>query len=110
MFGDMFEKVCGVGISVEEDMISLLQRTWNMISTDYCTSILQRRKPNESINLDDISRIELRADEVRSAVYSNIMVWENIKSDLLNIWLDLTIGEQNELLTKAFVDGQVYGV
>jgi hypothetical protein len=110
MFSKMFESVSGVDLSsLDERIIDLLQRTWNLLSEDYCIDLLSKRSPG-NIDRNSLARLEVPADDVRSTVFCNIRVWESISPSLYNKWFDLPIEKQDELLQKAFPSNQIYGV
>ena len=94
----------------EKRMIDLLRQTWKSISEDYIVSYLTKRRCFEVITDRDVCNAELRADDVRSAVYSNIRVMERTNMAAVDEWFDLSIEQQDVLLLKAFPDTQVYGV
>ena len=92
-------------------IVELLQKTWANIAADYCEDVLKAKRPCESINRDDIARVNVLPDEARCAVYNYMNRWEGTREQrVLDEWLDTHIEDQNELLIEAFPDGQVYGV
>jgi len=111
MFERLYEDVCKIDVKVTEERIrNLLIQTWNLISVDYIYDYLRKRRPCESISQSDVCRVELRADEVRSAVYSNISILESEFSGVVNAWYDLPIEAQDRYLSEVFPDTQMYGV
>lgn len=98
-------------IPLHTQLIELLQKTWANISVECCTTAIKRKRPNESVSPNDIARVELFADDVRSAVYSNMNRWTGTADQrALDEWFDLQVSVQNALLIEAFPDGRVYGV
>jgi hypothetical protein len=93
-----------------EEIKGLLTITWNAISADYIYDYLRKRRADENISDSDICRVELRADEVRSAVYSHISLFEDSYADVVNAWYDLPIEVQDKILTETFPSTQMYGV
>lgn len=111
MFNDLYENLNRYSYGPkQESIIGLLQKTWANISADYITNYLKWRRCYETVSEHDVCSVDLPADEVRSAVYSNIRVMENHCPDLVNEWFDLSIDEQDAFLVKAFPGNQVYGV
>lgn len=112
MFGDLYDRLNKIKLTpLTEQLIELLQCTWASIAIDECISIASHRRPTEQISRDDLARIELTSDDVRSSVFCNVCRWQGTnKQKLLDEWFDLSLNEQNALLIEAFPDGQVYGV
>ena len=112
MFGNLYERLNKVDWRPpDERMVELLHDTWADIKIDEVMKLASRMRPTERINRNDLQRIEVTPDDVRSAVFCNMCSWAGTKNQgLLNEWFDLSLDEQNALLIKAFPDGRVYGV
>lgn len=111
MFTDVFDKINKYDYNpLDEQIKDVLQKTWQAIAFDYIYATLQDRRPNESIDGGDICRTEVQADEVRSAVYSNIHLMETRYPSVVEAWMDLSVEEQDRLLTEVFPNDRVYGV
>jgi len=111
-FNRIYDRLSYIQTSpLQEQFVTLLQKTWRDISVDYCHGILKRKRPNESISPNDVVRVELLPDEVRCAAYSHMNKWNGTTEQyVLDEWFDLPIEAQNILLIEAFPDGEVYGV
>jgi hypothetical protein len=112
MYEELFNRMRKVKLTPRRDqLVELLQETWADISIDECASIAISRRPTESISKDDLARVELTPDDVRSGVFCNILKWKGTaNAKLLTEWLAMPLDEQNQLLIEAFPDGRVYGV
>ena len=112
MFDEIYDKLAAVSYGhVGDSLIDLLEQTWSQISRDVCFNHLKTKIPLHEIRERDLVHVELRADEARSAVYSNMFMWKNTSQEwLLNEWLEMNLEEQNVLLTEAFPANRVYGV
>ncbi len=94
---------------LDESLVDLLQRTWNTVSISHCASLLENRCSDFCPS--DLVRLELKADDVRSAVYSNMMIWRGTRFEpMLNEWMSMALDKQNELLIEAFPSNRMYGV
>lgn len=93
-----------------EQIKHLLEKTWAAIKVDVIVESLERRLPQSTINSSDISHAELTADEVRSAVYQNVSMWERLNPQVVEAWMDLPVEQQDLLLKSTFPSNQVYGV
>ncbi len=110
-FNQLFESIRLVELaSTDVQLVEMLQEVWRDISADYCRSILSNRLCTENISLNDIARVEITADEVRSAVYCQVLQEREFKPQLLESWFDLSISKQDRLLKEAFPSDRVYGV
>lgn len=110
MIPEIFEKIDNLqSNNLHSCLVGLLEKTWNSISIEYCTEYLKERI--ECINSNDLVRVELSADEVRSAVYENILRWKNTENEyVMKEWMELTLQQQNDLLIETFPANEVYGV
>jgi hypothetical protein len=95
---------------MEEQIRNLLYKTWASVKVDVIVESLQRRLPYSSITASDITRVELTPDEVRSAVYSNVTMWEHLNPSVVEAWMDMPVEQQDILLKSVFPGNQVYGV
>lgn len=111
MLDQVFDKVSRFNYgSMEDGVKEVLWKTWRTIALPYVCEYLQRRRPYESITGNDICKVELRADDVRAAVYANIQLMEKEYPDIVSGWFDLSIEEQDRYLTESFPGCEVYGV
>ena len=110
MFNEIFENVNKFNDygSMRDRIKQMLESTWTVISVDTCVSVLKRM--NESVNPHDIARVDLHAEEVRSAVYENVCIWEHELADVYEEWESLSVQEQDKFLMEVFPNGKVYGV
>ena len=91
--------------SIDAQMIQLLQQTWEKISGPICESKVRTRSARRRLPEGQVS-----VDDVRSAVYVNIFMWQNTnRQKVLAEWCERTIVKQNQLLIEAFPDGKDYG-
>ena len=111
MYNDLFENLNRYGYGpIDERIKDVLQKTWQTIALNYVCEYLNRRRPYESIGGSDICRVEVRADEVRAAVYANIQLMEREYPDVVSEWFDLDVSKQDMLLKETFPSTEVYGV
>lgn len=112
MFGELYERLNRLDWRPpNEKMIELLHSTWADIKLDEVMKLASQRRPTERVNRNNLNRIEVTPDDVRSAVFCNICRWSGTdKQARLDEWFDMSLDEQNALLIKAFPDGRVYGV
>ena len=112
MFGRLYDRLNKVDFRPpNERMVELLQHTWADIKLDEVMNIAARVRPTERVNRNDLEKIEVTTDDVRSSVFCNMCNWSGTKYQcLLDEWFDLSLDEQNALLIEAFPDGRVYGV
>ena len=111
MFDKLFECSCRVNLSDQESQLrDLLERTWNLLSEDFCMSVLSGNTNICEVNRNDLARVEVSADDVRSAVFCNMGIWETTMPKLYDLWFDLPVEVQDKLLTETFPSNRVYGV
>ena len=112
MLGELYDKLSRVNLNpMREQLLELLHHTWAGISVDVCEAHALCHRPLERINRDDLARVELTSDDVRSAAFCNIGMWAGTRmQSTLDEWFELSLDEQNMLLIEAFPDGKVYGV
>ena len=108
---ELFDKLSRIEYEpIAEQIKHLLEKTWAAIKVDVIVESLERRLPNTTINSSDISHAELTTDEVRSAVYQNVSMWERLHPHVVEAWMDLPVEQQDVLLKSTFPSNQVYGV
>jgi hypothetical protein len=111
MFDKLFECSCKVNLSgLESQLKDLLERTWNLLSEDFCMSVLSRNSSICEVNRNDLARVEVSADDVRSVVFCNMGIWETTIPQLYEAWFDLPVEKQDKLLIETFPSNRVYGV
>jgi len=111
MIQEIYENLkCPIFVPIEKQIQEMLQYTWAAISVNYVYEYLRQQRPIESISPNDLCRVELRADDVRSAVYSNVQISERLYPSVVEMWFDLDVEEQDRFLTDTFPSTQVYGV
>jgi hypothetical protein len=104
MFDSLYENVNKIRqLPVEQQITELLEHTWKTIATAVISEKAANLYPG-MCSLNDIARTELTADEVRSAVFENINIFEHTHSHAVDMWRDLTISEMDEYLTTVFPD------
>lgn len=111
LFDSIFDNVKSVQPGqLHGQLVRLLERTWLKIAQTFCLNALNQRMPECTISNHDIARLEIDADDVRCAVYSQMVIWEHVESVLLDEWFELTFELQDKLLQEAFPSNKVYGV
>jgi len=104
-FESLFEAMDRVScVPVDAQMVQLLRQTWEKISGSVCESKVHSRSRRSQLT-EGVS-----VDDVRSAVYVNIFMWQaTSQQKVLAEWCERTLAKQNQLLIEAFPDGRVYG-
>ena len=111
MFNQIFEKMDKAKFEpMDEQIKTLLQKTWAGIAADtLAVELCAGRTVTEGCDTGDMAKVS--ADVARTAVYSNIFMWQNTKEQkVLDEWCEKKVQDQNRMLIEVFPDGRVYGV